>query len=93
MLARGGRASPARYDFDYTAESGEHPDIVKALLELPDVAVLELGEVKSVCEQIEPRVPTVPYLKVDFRNIFSRVDLVVHHGECILYFSAMTLLH
>ena len=60
---------------------GHYPDIVGALIELALLAVIRLGNPKSEHEQTEPRLFTVPYLKVDFHDIFSRVDLVVHHGE------------
>ncbi|KAK3674005.1 hypothetical protein LTR78_006207 [Recurvomyces mirabilis] len=89
MLARGGRASPARFAFDAVGIVDGPPDVVKDLLTLPDIAVLLLGGVKSEFEQLAPRLFTVPYLKVDFRQIFARVDVVVHHGGTGTTFTAL----
>ncbi|KAK4579934.1 hypothetical protein LTR86_000135 [Recurvomyces mirabilis] len=89
MLARGGRASPARFDFDAVGIVDGPPDVVKDLLTLPDIAVLILGGSKSEFEQLAPRLFTVPYLRVDFRQIFARVDVVVHHGGTGTTFTAL----
>ena len=77
MLAPGGGAyKRASIRGDYCPQM-----VIDSLLSQNDIAVIALGRHDCEVNRARPWALMIPYLKLDYSNIFSKADIVIHHGE------------